>query len=615
MLTTNAVNITVIPDATCDAGINADICEGNDHTVSGTAANYSSVGWTTSGDGSFGNPNSLTSNYTPGAGDITAGSVTLSLTANPLSPCSTPALDDLVLTIQQPPTADAGADATICEDVTHTLTGVATNYQSLLWTSSGDGTFDDPTIVAATYTPGVNDIIAGTVNLTITSFAMSPCAVDASDNMMLTINLLAIADAGADATICPNGTHTLVGVAIYQQGVLWTTSGDGFFDDATSLTTLYTPGTSDISNETVDITLTAHSAAPCVDVSDIMVLSIPPDITAPVITSTHTNQNIIADANCVAELPDYTVDVIATDNCDPDLTITQSPVSGTVLSGAINTVTLTVTDFAGNFAEVTFNVAVVDHTPPDVTSSHPHQIVDANESCEAILPDYTGDVVATDNCSSVITIVQSPVGGTIISGTTNEVELRVYDENANTNYIFFNVTVVDNTDPTVICIEDQSVEADESMVFIVPGTIFDPLSTDDNCEVASVINDYNNIATLDGAVLPLGTTTITWTVMDNSGNISNCSFDVIVYTTVGVESIYENSISVYPNPTTGIVNLKFSESKARHLKISDLTGRIVYETNIVGNNESIDISYSIRGVYILTVLEGNKTVMKKIIKK
>ena len=263
MLTTNAVNITVIPDATCDAGINADICEGDDHTVSGTAASFSSIEWTTSGDGSFGTPNSLTSIYTPGAGDIIAGSVTLSLTANPLSPCSTPALDDLVLTIQQPPTADAGADAAICEDVTHTLTGLATNYQSLLWTSSGDGTFDDPTLIAATYTPGSNDIIAGSVDLTITSIALSPCAVDASDEMTLSIALLPLAYAGEDDTTCLIDSYTLSGMVSNEQSLLWTTAGDGSFDDPTIQNATYTPGANDISTGSVNITLTAYAISPC----------------------------------------------------------------------------------------------------------------------------------------------------------------------------------------------------------------------------------------------------------------------------------------------------------------------------------------------------------------
>ena len=39
---------------------------------------------------------------------------------------------------------------------------------SILWTSSGDGSFTSATVEDAVYTPGTNDIAAGTVTLTMT---------------------------------------------------------------------------------------------------------------------------------------------------------------------------------------------------------------------------------------------------------------------------------------------------------------------------------------------------------------------------------------------------------------------------------------------------------------
>jgi len=269
------MTMTIQQLSTADADVNATICENNTYTLSGTATNQQSVLWTTSGNGTFNDATSLTATYTPGSNDISSGSATLTLTAYAISPCGTDATDNMILTIQGLPTADAGVNATTCENTSYTLSGSATNQQSVLWTTTGDGTFDNSTLLAATYTPGTNDINTGNVNLTLIVYATSPCATDTSDNMILTIQYPPTTNAGSDATICENNTHALSGTATNQQSILWTTSGDGTFDDAISLITTYTPGNNDILAGSATLTITANAIAPCgTDATDEMTLSI-----------------------------------------------------------------------------------------------------------------------------------------------------------------------------------------------------------------------------------------------------------------------------------------------------------------------------------------------------
>ena len=47
----------------------------------------------------------------------------------------------------------------------HTLAASATNYNLVTWSTSGDGTFSNTNILNPVYTPGVNDIANGTVDL------------------------------------------------------------------------------------------------------------------------------------------------------------------------------------------------------------------------------------------------------------------------------------------------------------------------------------------------------------------------------------------------------------------------------------------------------------------
>ncbi len=273
--------VTIQANATANAGSDQTICAGAMANVSGTVSNAASTLWSTSGTGVFGNASMLATTYTPSAADITAGSVTLTLTANPIAPCSTAAQDSLVLTIQANPTANAGADQTICNGDDVQLAGSASGASSTQWTSGGDGTFDDAGLLNAVYTPGAADIAAGTVTLTLTANPVAPCVTAAQDSMVVTINADATADAGADQTVCAGDDVQLAGSAAGASSTQWTTGGDGTFDDAGLLNAVYTPGAADIAAGTVTLTLTANRAPPCVTAAqDSMVVTINANATA-----------------------------------------------------------------------------------------------------------------------------------------------------------------------------------------------------------------------------------------------------------------------------------------------------------------------------------------------
>ena len=137
--------------------------------TSSAATNYASITWSASGDGTFNDASALHPTYSPGANDIIAGTVTLTLNAIGLGVCSN-ASDEMVLTITPAPTADAGIDDAMCStDVTYQLSGLASNASSVMWTTSGTGTFDDPTSLTPVYTPSLADFADVQVQLTLTA--------------------------------------------------------------------------------------------------------------------------------------------------------------------------------------------------------------------------------------------------------------------------------------------------------------------------------------------------------------------------------------------------------------------------------------------------------------
>ncbi len=297
-----------------------------------------------------------------------------------------------------------------------------------------------------------------------------------------------------------------------------------------------------ISGSTNTITLTVTDDAGNTDQVTFNVQVV--DNTDPTITSTHNDESINANAGCDANLPDYTGDVTATDNCDNNLTITQTPAAGTIISGINNTVTLTATDDSGNTDEITFNVAVVDNTDPTITSTHNDESINANAGCDANLPDYTGDVTATDNCDNNLTITQNPIAGTIISGSTNTVTLTVTDDTGNTDIVSFNVEVVENTDPTITSTHnDKSIYANANCQANLPDYTGDVTATD-NCD--NNLDITQNPAA--GTVISGSTNTVTLTVTDDSGNTDQVTFNVqVIDNTDPTITSAHNDESIYAN--------------------------------------------------------------------
>lgn len=133
------------------------------------------------------------------------------------------------------------------------------------------------------------------------------------------------------------------------------------------------------------------------------------------------------------------------------------------IPGATNT-SLTLTNLhmsqAGNYAIVVTNsfgsvsatvtVGVVDTEPPMITECVPPQTLVATTNSSASLPDLTGLIAATDNCSVALNITQTPPSGSLLPIGVTNVILRVDDGNGNTNTCSTTVTVLDQSQLLIV---------------------------------------------------------------------------------------------------------------------------------------------------------------------
>ncbi|PCH90860.1 MAG: hypothetical protein COB85_09850, partial [Bacteroidetes bacterium] len=222
--------ITFSYSPTVNAGPDQTVCANNAvTTLAGSISVASGAVWTTSGTGTFADASVLTTTYTPSDADTTAGTITLTLTTTGNGACN-PAVNAMIITITDAPTADAGPDQTVCaNNAVTTLSGSVTDATGGAWTTSGTGTFADASALSTTYTPSNADTTAGTVTLTLTTTGNGTCNSE-SDFIIITITDAPTVDAGPDQTVCANNAvTTLSGAVTDATGGAWTTSGTGSF--------------------------------------------------------------------------------------------------------------------------------------------------------------------------------------------------------------------------------------------------------------------------------------------------------------------------------------------------------------------------------------------------
>nr|NQU91689.1 hypothetical protein [Bacteroidota bacterium] len=258
------MQLTILPDlAEMNAGSDVTVCT-NQHQLNAISSAYAFVYWTTAGDGTFDDAGILNPVYTAGSDDLTSGAVVLTVEMMAAYPCNGFALDEISLEFIEGPAVNAGSDAGICEVNTWQLIATASNFAVTEWQTSGDGIFDNPFVLDAVYTPGLQDIEDGGTMLTIEATAISPCAGSVTDQMGLIIQKAPLVSAGADGSICETEDFVVEGTANFYSAIQWSGYGDGMFDNPMSLITSYTPGNSDILSGIVTLILTSEPINPCV---------------------------------------------------------------------------------------------------------------------------------------------------------------------------------------------------------------------------------------------------------------------------------------------------------------------------------------------------------------
>ncbi|WP_452233206.1 HYR domain-containing protein [Lacinutrix sp. MEBiC02595] len=209
-----------------------------------------------------------------------------------------------------------------------------------------------------------------------------------------------------------------------------------------------------------------------------------------------------------------------TDNCSGTITGTTTT-SFPITTQGTTVVIWSFDDGNGNTATQTQNIVIIDTILPSFNSC-PSNVSRNNDpgACGAIV-NYTIPT-ATDSCG-IATVTQTDVTG-LTSGSlfpigTTTIEYTATDGHGNNTICSFTVIVTDTELPTISCPPNITVNADANCE-VTAVTLGMP-TTNDNCSVATVTNDLT-------LPLPVGTHTITWTVLDAVGLSTTCTQTVTV---------------------------------------------------------------------------------------
>ncbi len=315
---------------------------------------------------------------------------------------------------------------------------------------------------------------------------------------------------------------------------------------------------------TTTVTVTATDAAGNIATGSFSVLV--RDTTAPALTLP---QNQIIEATSAAGAVVNYPAATATDAVTVTPTIIYSKAAGSTFALGTTTVNVTAGDAAGNTANGSFTVLVRDTTAPTITAAPADRALAAGANGKGILPNLTGEVVASD-AVGVTSITQNPVAGTVLNLGLTPVTITVADAAGNTSTAQVRITVGDQTPPVVTA----------------PAGGFTPLSIATGIGGTVALPDYAAQATASdnvgvsgaivqtpaaGTAVPVGPVHVVLTATDAASNAGTLALDV---------TVTDGTAPVLAGPLGGFTSLNLQTDQTGTAALPDFTTQATATDNV-----------------------------------
>ena len=173
-----------------------------------------------------------------------------------------------------------------------------------------------------------------------------------------------------------------------------------------------------------------------------------------------------------------------------------------------------------------------------------------------------------------------------------------------------NIIVWEITDSQGIIIADDTLIDNSDFLFYHNIPINDTMNvtallTNDSAGVACLIEDQLYWEVTE--VIP-GVFTGRWEFLHG-----NTGADVT--NTAGIDDLEPATASVYPNPSSDVINISIDKGQLQAIEIYSLTGNLVFKTNLNSNNFKLKIDNYVSGTYLLRIIDEKNEVTNSIIIK
>lgn len=298
------------------------------------------------------------------------------------------------------------------------------------------------------------------------------------------------------------------------------------------------------------------------------------------------------------------------------------------------TVTYTATDNSSNTATATRTVVVEDNTAPVLTIIDDNDLVTpANSYTEGgINYTYLGEsFVAPSNSASDPNCNGQIVTVTVDDSNVNETAIGNYTavytaEDENGNQTTQNLTVRVGKEPV----------ADFTFITTSNGLILSNTSTDgptsyswdfDNGQTSTAANSTSGVPSYstNDANYPIYNVCLTVKNRFNDPPFNKAVSTTCknVELTVGIADRYDldAAVAIFPNPTSGLLNIEISETKATNLtvEVTNVLGSVIASKDLTKVNAKEMVTFNLEGnaagIYFVNISSDNATISKRVVIK